>query len=91
MSSARSKVIRLSLFVIIFMTGQTAFQTIITKVYEEQDYPSLGPMSLAIFYLVVLLITSVIAKVPISEKWQMTLSMGGYLTNYILSILVIDA
>ena len=66
MSSARAKVIKLSIFVIIIMTAQNAFQTIITKVYEEEGYPSIGPMNFAIFYLVVLVITSVISKIPTS-------------------------
>lgn len=48
------------------MTGQNAFQTIITKVYEEEGYPAIGPMNFAIFYSVVLVITSVISKITIS-------------------------
>ena len=66
MSSARAKVIKLSIFIVILQTAQQAFSTIITKVYEEEGYPSIGPMNFAIYYFVVLLITSILSKIPFS-------------------------
>ena len=73
------------------MTAYSSFQTIITKVHEEDGDTALGPFSFALLYSFSLIFNMLVAKSKASEKWQMVFGTIGYIVNYSTGIFIIGA
>ena len=91
MNPARKKIIIMSIFYVIIMTAYSSFQTIITKVHEEEGDGFLGPFSFFISFFFTTIINLFTGRPCISEKWQMLFGSLGYCFNYSTGIFMVGA
>lgn len=82
MEPATKLIILVSIHFFILFTAFNAFQTILTKIYEEEGDRSLGPFTFALNYATFLITNFFVSKVPYSEKWQITFATLTYAFNY---------
>ena len=87
-SRAKSRIILLSIFYLLFSVGTNAFTTVVAKIWESTGDKTLSPM-----YFIIQSITTVItgtftSKLNVSEKWQMVLFSIGYSLNCMAAFLM---
>jgi hypothetical protein len=75
-------VVLVSIHFMILFTAFNAFQTILTKIHEEEGDRSLGPFTFAVNYVAFMVSNLFVSKTPYSEKWQIAFSTLTYALNY---------
>ena len=91
MNPAKKKVILMSIFYVIIMTAYSSFQSIITKVHEEEGDGFLGPFAFFIAFSINTFTNFFTGKRFISEKRQMFFSAIAYTFNYSTGIFMVGA
>lgn len=76
-------VLKVSLYFMILFTAFNAFQSIVTKIHEDEGDRSLGPFTFALTYFVFMVSNFFVSESKYSEKWQMTLASLTYVFNYL--------
>lgn len=88
MEPATKLVIMVSIHFMILFTAFTAFQTIVTRIHEEEGDRSLGPFIFAVNYFAFVISNLFVSRVRFSEKWQITLATLTYAFNYMTGFLI---
>lgn len=83
MHPATKQVVSVSIHFMILFTAFNAFQTIVTKIHEDQGDRGLGPYTFAITYFVFLISNLFVSRVKYSEKWQIVFASLTYVFNYL--------
>lgn len=88
MDPATKEVVLVSIHFMILFTAFNAFQTIVTRINEEEGDYSLGPFRFAVNYFVFMIANLFAPAVKYSEKWQITLSTLTYVFHYLTGFFV---
>lgn len=88
MNPAAKEIVLVSVHFMILFTAFNAFQTIVTKINEDEGDYSLGPFRFAVNYFAFMLANLFAPKVRYSEKWQITLSTLTYVFHYLTGFFV---
>ena len=81
MSGAKPRILILSAFYFLIMVAYSSFNSIVTKIREEDGDKALTPFQFLIVGSVSCIPNLFVSKVNISEKWQMVFSILGYSAN----------
>lgn len=77
-----------SIHFMILFTAFNAFQTIVTKIHEEEGDHTLGPFRFALNYFTFMIANLFVSKVKYSQKWQITLSTLTYVFQYLTGFFI---
>lgn len=88
MEPATKLVVLVAIHFTILFTAFTAFQTIITKLHEDEGDRSLGPFRFAINYSTFMIGNLFVSRVKYSEKWQITFATLAYAFHYLTGFFI---
>ena len=91
MTGAKPRILILSAFYCLIMVAYSSFNSILTKIREEDGDKALSPFQFLILYTVNFITNLFVSKVNISEKWQMVFATLGYSANYSTGFLLLGA
>lgn len=88
MDPATKLVTMVSIHFMILFTAFNAFQTIVTRIHEEEGDRSLGPFRFAVNYSAFTISNLFVSRVNYSEKKQIILSTLTYAFHYMTGFLI---
>ena len=79
------------LYFLILLTSSSAFQTIVTRIYESEGDYRIGPYIFMLQYAAFMIMNLFVPLLRYSYKWMMTLSALCYAFNNATGFFVIDS
>lgn len=88
MEAATKEVMLLGIYFMILFTAFNSFQTIVTKINEDEGDYTLGPFRFALNYTVFMIANLFAPQVKYSEKWLITGAALTYVLQYSTGLLM---